>query len=106
MQSTETQRQDKSCSLKGLWSPLARALYRRNVIRPSSSFRKLKKFFGIFFPGITLTVLIIGCSTDPKGVHSEKPIEEKDRKNPNWGTMRSLISNIVTGVSQGFSKTL
>lgn len=35
-----------------------------------------------------------------------KPIEEKDKQNPNWGTMRSLISNIVIGVSKGFSKTL
>ena len=35
-----------------------------------------------------------------------KPKAEKDKLNPKWGTMRSLISNIVTGVSVGFSKTL
>ena len=35
-----------------------------------------------------------------------KPKAEKDKLNPKWGTMRSLISNIVTGVSKGFSKTL
>ncbi len=35
-----------------------------------------------------------------------KPIHEKDKQNPNWGTTRSLVSNIVTGVSEGFSKTL
>ena len=35
-----------------------------------------------------------------------KPLEEKDKLNPKWGTMRSLIANIVTGVSEGFSKTL
>ena len=35
-----------------------------------------------------------------------KPIEEKDKQNPKWGTIRSLVSNIVTGVSKGFSKTL
>ena len=35
-----------------------------------------------------------------------KPIAEKDKLNPKWGTMRSLISNIVIGVSKGFSKTL
>ena len=35
-----------------------------------------------------------------------KPIDEKDKLNPKWGTTRSLISNIVTGVSKGFSKTL
>ena len=35
-----------------------------------------------------------------------KPIEEKDKQNPKWGTTRSLIFNIVSGVSNGFSKTL
>ena len=35
-----------------------------------------------------------------------KPIDEKDMQNPKWGTIRSLIANIVTGVSKGFSKTL
>ena len=34
------------------------------------------------------------------------PVNEKDKLNPNWGTTRSLISNIVIGVSKGFSKTL
>ena len=34
------------------------------------------------------------------------PKAEKDKLNPKWGTMRSLISNIVSGVSIGFSKTL
>ena len=34
------------------------------------------------------------------------PKAEKDKLNPKWGTMRSLISNIVTGVSKGFFKTL
>ena len=35
-----------------------------------------------------------------------KPIEDKDKLNPKWGTIRSLIANIVTGVTKGFSKTL
>ena len=35
-----------------------------------------------------------------------KPIDTKDKQNPTWGTTRSLISNIVIGVSEGFSKTL
>ena len=35
-----------------------------------------------------------------------KPINEKDKQNPNWGTTRSLIANIVKGVTEGFSKTL
>ena len=35
-----------------------------------------------------------------------KPKTEKDKLNPKWGTMRSLISNIVIGVTKGFSKTL
>ena len=34
------------------------------------------------------------------------PKTDKDKLNPKWGTMRSLISNIITGVSIGFSKTL
>tara|TARA_X000000368_G_C22805672_1_gene612342 strand:+ start:91 stop:624 length:534 start_codon:yes stop_codon:yes gene_type:complete len=35
-----------------------------------------------------------------------KPIDDKDKQNPKWGTTRSLVANIVTGVSKGFSKTL
>ena len=35
-----------------------------------------------------------------------KPINERDKQNPKWGTTRSLIYNIITGVSKGFSKTL
>ena len=35
-----------------------------------------------------------------------KPIDDKDKLNPKWGTTRSLIFNIITGVSEGFSKTL
>ena len=35
-----------------------------------------------------------------------KPIHEKDKENPKWGTTRSLVSNIIIGVSKGFSKTL
>jgi large subunit ribosomal protein L6 len=34
------------------------------------------------------------------------PKDEKDKLNPNWGTTRSLINNIVQGVNEGFSKTL
>jgi large subunit ribosomal protein L6 len=34
------------------------------------------------------------------------PKSEKDKLNPKWGTMRALISNIITGVSVGYSKTL
>ncbi len=33
------------------------------------------------------------------------PIKE-NTKDPNWGTTRALIANIITGVSDGFSKTL
>ena len=35
-----------------------------------------------------------------------KPKNEKGKQNPKWGTIRSLISNIIKGVSEGFSKTL
>ncbi len=35
-----------------------------------------------------------------------RPKAEKDKLNPKWGTMRSLINNIVIGVSSGYSKTL
>ena len=34
------------------------------------------------------------------------PKEDKDKLNPNWGTTRSLINNIIQGVDVGFSKTL
>ena len=34
------------------------------------------------------------------------PNEEKLKKDPNWGTTRALISNVIKGVSEGFSKTL
>ena len=34
------------------------------------------------------------------------PMSEDLKKDPNWGTTRSLISNIVKGVSDGFNKTL
>ena len=34
------------------------------------------------------------------------PKDEKDKLNPKWGTIRSLVSNIVIGVTKGFSKTL
>ena len=34
------------------------------------------------------------------------PKDDKDKLNPNWGTTRSLIFNIVQGVDTGFSKTL
>tara|TARA_Y100001970_G_scaffold200375_1_gene243715 strand:+ start:13000 stop:13533 length:534 start_codon:yes stop_codon:yes gene_type:complete len=34
------------------------------------------------------------------------PKNEKDKSNPNWGTTRSLINNVVIGVGEGFSKTL
>ena len=31
---------------------------------------------------------------------------DKTTKNPNWGTTRAIISNIINGVTNGFSKTL
>ena len=34
------------------------------------------------------------------------PKNETSKKNPNWGTTRALLSNIIKGVSEGFSKTL
>ena len=34
------------------------------------------------------------------------PKDEKDKLNPKWGTIRSLVSNIVIGVTKGFSQTL
>tara|TARA_Y100001970_G_C13752620_1_gene611748 strand:+ start:47 stop:580 length:534 start_codon:yes stop_codon:yes gene_type:complete len=34
------------------------------------------------------------------------PKNEKDKNNPKWGTTRAHVSNMVNGVSQGFSKTL
>ena len=34
------------------------------------------------------------------------PANEDVKKDPNWGTTRALIANIIHGVSEGFSKTL
>ncbi len=34
------------------------------------------------------------------------PKNEKSKKDPIWGTTRALVSNIIVGVSEGFSKTL
>ena len=34
------------------------------------------------------------------------PANEDIKKDPNWGTTRALIANIIHGVSEGFSKTL
>jgi large subunit ribosomal protein L6 len=35
-----------------------------------------------------------------------KPIADKDKLDPKWGTTRSLVANIVEGVTKGFNKTL
>ena len=35
-----------------------------------------------------------------------KPLNDKDKLNPKWGTTRSLVANIIQGISEGFSKTL
>ena len=34
------------------------------------------------------------------------PKNDKDKNNPNWGTTRALVANVIQGVSEGFSKTL
>ena len=34
------------------------------------------------------------------------PKDENTKKDPNWGTTRALVANIIYGVSNGFSKTL
>ncbi len=34
------------------------------------------------------------------------PVKEKYKKDPNWGTTRALVSNMIKGVSEGFDKTL
>ena len=34
------------------------------------------------------------------------PKNEKDKKNPIWGTTRAHVANIIKGVSEGFTKTL
>ena len=37
---------------------------------------------------------------------SVSPIDNNTKKDPNWGTTRALVANVITGVSEGFSKTL
>ena len=34
------------------------------------------------------------------------PLNEKVKKDPQWGTTRALVANIIQGVTEGFSKTL
>ena len=34
------------------------------------------------------------------------PVDEKDKSNPMWGTMRAHVANCIKGVNEGFSKTL
>tara|TARA_Y100000768_G_C23961703_1_gene675750 strand:+ start:544 stop:1077 length:534 start_codon:yes stop_codon:yes gene_type:complete len=34
------------------------------------------------------------------------PKDESTKKDPNWGTTRALVANIIHGVSEGFTKTL
>ena len=34
------------------------------------------------------------------------PKNDQNKNDPNWGTTRALVANIIHGVSQGFSKTL
>lgn len=34
------------------------------------------------------------------------PIEESEKSNPMWGTLRAHVANLITGVNSGFSKTL
>ena len=36
----------------------------------------------------------------------DRPKNKKDNSNPIWGTTRALVSNVVIGVTEGFSKTL
>ena len=40
---------------------------------------------------------------DSLSIIPKKPIYKKD---PNWGTTRALVANILLGVSEGFTKTL
>ncbi len=35
-----------------------------------------------------------------------KPKDNTSKKDPNWGTTRALVANIIKGVSEGFTKTL
>ena len=34
------------------------------------------------------------------------PKDDNSKKDPNWGTTRSIVANIIRGVSEGFTKTL
>ena len=34
------------------------------------------------------------------------PVNAKNKTNPNWGTTRALVANMVKGVTEGFKKTL
>ncbi len=49
-------------------------------------------------PNITIAIKEDSVSVDPK--------DENAKNDPNWGTTRALVANIIKGVSEGFSKTL
>ena len=34
------------------------------------------------------------------------PKEEKNKKDPNWGTTRAIVANTIKGVAEGFAKNL
>ena len=34
------------------------------------------------------------------------PKDDNSKNDPNWGTTRSIVANIIRGVSEGFTKTL
>ena len=55
---------------------------------------------------LTLISMAIAHKNLEEGEIYVLPKNEKDKSNPIWGTTRAHVSNIVKGVSEGFSKTL
>ncbi len=66
---------------------------------------------GVFFAKGKLGEMSISINSSYKvDINDESvsvaPINNIAKKDPKWGTTRALVANVITGVSEGFSKTL
>ena len=64
MQSTETQRQNESSSLKSIQPSLGRTLHWKTFVRYPPSLKQLKLLYWTLFSGLSLS-LVVGCSRFP-----------------------------------------
>ena len=82
----------------------------KNVIKFSSDIN-CNYENGVFFAKGKLGEMKLNINTNfsvniKENEISVVPKDEKLKKDPNWGTIRALVANIIKGVSEGFTKTL